>query len=104
MGRSTVRVYQEHWFPFGNLPAALKEFEAKTGIATELVWDSVGVGTLEHMFDQMTDSFYSSDPAFDLICTDEVILQQMGDLNLVEDLAPRMRANNLNLDFGKVIQ
>jgi ABC-type glycerol-3-phosphate transport system substrate-binding protein len=50
------------------------------------------------MFDQMTDSFYSSDPAFDLICTDEVILQQMGDLNLVEDLAPRMRANNLNLD------
>jgi ABC-type glycerol-3-phosphate transport system substrate-binding protein len=98
MGRSTVRVYQERWFPFGNLPAALKEFEAKTGIATELVWDFVGVGTLEHMFDQMTDSFHSSDPAFDLICTDEVILQQMGDLDLVEDLAPRMRANNLNLD------
>lgn len=98
MGRSTVRVYQERWFPFGNLPAALKAFEAKTGIATELVWDSVGVGTLEHMFDQMTESFHSADPAFDLICTDEVILQQMGDLNLVEDLTPRMRANNLNLD------
>jgi ABC-type glycerol-3-phosphate transport system substrate-binding protein len=98
MGRNTVRVYQERWFPFQNLPAALREFEAKSGISTELVWDSVGVGTLEHMFDQMTESFHSPDPAYDLICTDEVILQQMGDLNLVEDLAPRMRAGELRLN------
>lgn len=98
MGRNTVRVYQERWFPFQNLPAALREFEAKSGISTELVWDSVGVGTLEHMFDQMTESFHSSDPAYDLICTDEVILQQMGDMNLVEDLAPRMRAGELRLN------
>jgi len=98
MGRNTVRVYQERWFPFQNLPAALKEFEAKSGISTELVWDSVGVGTLEHMFDQMTESFHSPDPAYDLICTDEVILQQMGDINLVEDLAPRMRAEKLRLN------
>ena len=98
MGRNTVRVYQERWFPFQNLPAALKEFEAKSGISTELVWDSVGVGTLEHMFDQMTESFHSPDPAYDLICTDEVILQQMGDMNLVEDLAPRMRAEKLRLN------
>jgi ABC-type glycerol-3-phosphate transport system substrate-binding protein len=98
MGRNTVRVYQERWFPFQNLPAALREFEAKSGISTELVWDSVGVGTLEHMFDQMTESFHSPDPAYDLICTDEVILQQMGDINLVEDLAPRMRAGELRLN------
>jgi ABC-type glycerol-3-phosphate transport system substrate-binding protein len=98
MCRNTVRVYQERWFPFQNLPAALKEFEAKTGVTTELVWDSVGVGTLEHMFDQMTESFHSPNPAYDLICADEVILQQMGDSNLVEDLAPRMRADNLQLD------
>ena len=98
MGRKTVRVYQERWFPFQNLPAALREFEAKSGISTELVWDSVGVGTLEHMFDQMTESFHSPDPAYDLICTDEVILQQMGDMNLVEDLAPRMRAGELRLN------
>ena len=98
MGRNTVRVYQERWFPFQNLPAALREFEAKSGISTELVWDSVGVGTLEHMFDQMTESFHSPDPAYDLICTDEVILQQMGDMNLVEDLAPRMRAGELRLN------
>jgi len=98
MGRNTVRVYQERWFPFQNLPAALKEFEAKSGISTELVWDSVGVGTLEHMFDQMTESFHSPDPAYDLICTDEVILQQMGDMNLVEDLASRMRAEKLRLN------
>jgi len=98
MGRNTVRVYQERWFPFQNLPAALREFEAKSGISTELVWDSVGVGTLEHMFDQMTESFHSPDPAYDLICTDEVILQQMGDTNLVEDLAPRMSAEKLRLN------
>jgi ABC-type glycerol-3-phosphate transport system substrate-binding protein len=98
MDRNTVKVYQERWFPFQNLPAALKEFEAKSGISTELVWDSVGVGTLEHMFDQMTESFHSPDPAYDLICTDEVILQQMGDTNLVEDLAPRMSAEKLRLN------
>jgi ABC-type glycerol-3-phosphate transport system substrate-binding protein len=46
----------------------------------------------------MTDSFHSPDPAYDLICTDEVILQQMGDINLVEDLAPRMSAENLHLN------
>jgi len=31
-----VRVYQEDWWPFQNLPDALRRFSERTGIATEL--------------------------------------------------------------------
>ena len=41
-----VRVYQEDWWPFQNLPNALRAFTEKTGIATELSWDKVGVGSI----------------------------------------------------------
>ena len=44
-----VRVYQEDWWPFRNLPNALGRFERETGIKTELVWDKAGVGLIETM-------------------------------------------------------
>ena len=47
-----VRVYQEDWWPFRNLPNALERFERETGIKTELVWDKAGVGLIETMFDR----------------------------------------------------
>ena len=72
----TVRVYQEDWWPFQNLPDALAEFERQTGIATELSWDKVGVGSIETMFEHMLHSFSDDDPPFDLICTDEVMLRR----------------------------
>ena len=71
-----VRVYQEDWWPFRNLPAALRRFSQRTGIATELVWDKVGVGTIETMFAHMVRSFTADDPPFDLVCTDEVMLRR----------------------------
>ena len=52
-----VRVYQEDWWPFRNLPNALERFERETGIKTELVWDKAGVGLIGAMFDQMIRSF-----------------------------------------------
>ena len=36
MAKAVVRVYQEDWWPFQNLPNALKEFERQTGIGAEL--------------------------------------------------------------------
>jgi multiple sugar transport system substrate-binding protein len=98
MGNGVVRVYQEDWFPFQNLPAALDRFTADTGVRTELSWATVGVGTIEHMFEQMIGSFTSSSPAYDLICTDEIILQNMARNDRVLDMAPLMRRDRMNLD------
>ena len=71
----SVRVYQEDWWPFRNLPNALERFERETGIKTELVWDKAGVGLIETMFDKMIRSFTDDDPPFDLVCCDEVMLK-----------------------------
>ena len=51
MTKPVVRVYQEDWWPFQNLPKALAAFTRRTGIATELSWDKVGVGSIETMFE-----------------------------------------------------
>ena len=71
-----VRVYQEDWWPFRNLPNALERFERETGTKTELVWDKAGVGLIETMFDKMIRSFTDDDPPFDLVCCDEVMLRR----------------------------
>ena len=98
MGNGVLRVYQERWFPFAALPEALVEFTRATGVQTELAWDPVGVGTIEHMFDRMIGSFTEAVPAFDLVCCDEIILQEMAHQGGVLDLAPRMAAAGLTLD------
>ena len=76
MSQPVVRVYQEDWWPFQNLPHALREFERQTGIKTELSWDKVGVGLIEAMFEHMIHSFTDDDPPYDLICTDEILLRR----------------------------
>ncbi len=98
MGRRAVRVYQEDWHPFQNLPAALKAFEAETGIATELVWDKIGVGSIEAMFDAMTRSFTEAEPPFDLVCLDEVMLWRFADEGRVMPLDAWMRRDGVTLD------
>ena len=92
MSQPVVRVYQEDWWPFQNLPHALKEFERQTGIKTELSWDKVGVGLIESMFEHMIHSFTDDDPPYDLICTDEVMLRRFaaeGRVLLLNDLLTR---------------
>ena len=93
-----VRVYQEDWWPFQNLPAALRRFSASTGIATELAWDKVGVGSIEAMFAHMTRSFTDDDPPFDLICTDEVMLRRFAAEGRVLALNDRMARDAVTLD------
>src|SRR5690242_18580543 len=92
-----VRVYQEDWWPFQNLPAALRRFSKETGIATELSWDKVGVGSIEAMFEHMTRSFVDEDPPFDLICTDEVMLRRFAREGRVRPLNDLMARDGITL-------
>jgi ABC-type glycerol-3-phosphate transport system substrate-binding protein len=98
MTRRPVRVYQEDWWPFQNLPAALAAFTARTGIPTELSWDKVGVGSIETMFEHMVHSFTEDDPPFDLICTDEVMLRRFAVEGRVLVLNELMARDGVTLD------
>jgi ABC-type glycerol-3-phosphate transport system substrate-binding protein len=93
-----VRVYQEDWWPFRNLPNALKRFERETGIKTELVWDKAGVGLIETMFDKMIRSFTGDEPSFDLVCCDEVMLRHFATLGQVLRLNQLMGRDGITLD------
>ena len=93
-----VRIYQEDWLPFQNLPAAVAAFERATGIGVELAWDKVGVGTIEHMFDQMARSFGDDDPPFDLVCMDEVMLRAYARRGRVQELDAWMARDGITLD------
>ena len=92
-----VRVYQEDWWPFRNLPNALERFERETGIKTELVWDKAGVGLIETMFDQMIRSFTDDDPPFDLVCCDEVMLRRFASRGRVLGLNQLMGRDGITL-------
>ena len=92
-----VRVYQEDWWPFRNLPNALERFERETGIKTELVWDKAGVGLIETMFDKMIRSFTDDDPPFDLVCCDEVMLRRFASRGRVLGLNQLMGRDGITL-------
>ncbi|MCB1498995.1 MAG: extracellular solute-binding protein [Bauldia sp.] len=98
MARPVVRVYQEDWWPFQNLPQALRTFTERTGIATELSWDKVGVGSIEAMFEHMVHSFTDHDPPYDLVCTDEVMLRRFAVEGRVLPLDDRMARDGVTLD------
>lgn len=93
-----VRVYQEDWWPFRNLPSALAAFEHQTGVRTELVWDKAGVGLIETMFDKMIRSFTDDDPPFDLVCCDEVVLRGFAAQGRVLPLNQYMARDGITLD------
>lgn len=98
MAKPVVRVYQEDWWPFQNLPRALKAFESATGIRTELSWDKIGVGTIDTMFNRMIRSFAEDDPPFDLICTDEIMLRRFAVDRRVLRLNDLMARDGVSLD------
>ncbi|MCP4385112.1 MAG: extracellular solute-binding protein [Hyphomicrobiales bacterium] len=93
-----VRVYQEDWWPFRNLPSALRAFEESTSIKTELVWDKAGVGLIENMFDRMIRSFTEDDPPFDLVCCDEVVLRHFASKGRVLALDDLMARDGITLE------
>lgn len=96
--RPAVRVYQEDWWPFQNLPNALRRFEQETGIKTELSWDKVGVGTMETMFDKMTRSFTDDEPPYDLVCADEILLRHYASMDRVQLLDDFIARDGYEID------
>ena len=76
----------------------LRRFTEQTGIATELSWDRVGVGSIEKMFEEMLHSFTDDDPPFDLVCTDEVMLRKFAAEGRVLVLNDLMTRDGITLD------
>jgi sorbitol/mannitol transport system substrate-binding protein len=66
---TTVRVTQENWGVFQNLPATAARFTEQTGIEVE-----VTLGVFPEMWDLMERSFSGEDPPFDLIGVDDVMV------------------------------
>ena len=89
-----VRVYQEDWWPFQNLPGALRRFSEATGIGTELSWDKVGVGSqVDVDYDRV---FYGL--AEDLEALDALVDERL--LRLVHVLDRVLDSNDVFHSFG----
>ena len=90
---TTVRVLQEDWAPFYNLPNNAKRFTALTGVQVEV--------TLSHIpefWELMDRSFHEDDPPFDLVGCDELLLLQYARGGHVEPLDSYVAAEGYALD------
>lgn len=77
----TVRVMQEGWGVFENLPATAKRFTEATGIEVE-----VTLTVIPEMWELMERSFSGEDPPFDLVGVDDLLLIQAARAGHVEPL------------------
>lgn len=77
----TVRVMQEGWGVFENLPATAKRFTEQTGIEVE-----VTLTVIPEMWELMERSFSGEDPPFDLVGVDDLLLIQAARAGHVEPL------------------
>ena len=94
---TTVRVMQEEWGVFRNLPAAVKRFSAETGIEVE-----VTLTVIPEMWELMERSFSGEDPPFDLVGVDDLLLVQAARAGHVEPLDDLIAADGYALgDFPR---
>src|SRR5258708_37739873 len=77
----TVRVMQEGWGVFENLPATSARFSEQTGIDVE-----VTLTVIPEMWELMERSFSGDDPPFDLVGVDDLLLIQAARAGHVEPL------------------
>src|SRR5688572_25089350 len=98
MSGPAVRGYQEDWWPFQNLPGALRELERQTGIQAELSWDKVGVGLVATMLQHMIPSSTYDHPPFDLACTHEGMLRRFAAEGRVPSLDDNTARDEITLD------
>ncbi len=68
---TTVRVMQEDWGVFQNLPETCERFRELTGVAVELTLTKI-----PEMWELMDRSFTGDDPPFDLVGVDDLLLIQ----------------------------
>jgi multiple sugar transport system substrate-binding protein len=90
---TTVRVMQEDWGVFGNLPAAARRFTAQTGIEVE-----VTLTVIPEMWELMERSFSGEDPPFDLVGVDDLLLIQAARAGHVEPIDELIAADGYSLD------
>jgi ABC-type glycerol-3-phosphate transport system substrate-binding protein len=90
---TTVRVTQEAWGVFQNLPATGARFTKQTGIEVE-----VTLGVFPEMWDLMERSFSGEDPPFDLVGVDDVMLIEAARAGHVEPLDNLIAADGYSLD------
>lgn len=90
---TTVRVLQEDWAPFHNLPRSAHRFTEQTGIKVEVV-----LSHIPELWEFMERSFNDDDPPFDVIGCDELLLMQYARQGLVEPLDHYVAADPYALD------
>jgi multiple sugar transport system substrate-binding protein len=91
----TIRVMQEDWGVFQNLPAATARFTEQTGMDVE-----VTLTVIPEMWELMERSFSGEDPPFDLVGVDDLFLVQAARAGHVEPLDPLVAADSYPLaDF-----
>jgi ABC-type glycerol-3-phosphate transport system substrate-binding protein len=94
---NTIRVLQEDWGVFQNLPATAARFTRQTGIGVEVTLTSI-----PQMWELMERSFSGQDPPFDLVGVDDLLLVQAARAGHVEPLDPPVTADGYSLaDFPK---
>jgi ABC-type glycerol-3-phosphate transport system substrate-binding protein len=92
---TTVRVMQEDWGVFQNLPAVARRFTEQTGIDVE-----VTLTIIPEMWELMERSFSGEDPPFDLVGVDDLLLVQAARSGHVEPLDDLVAADGYDLgDF-----
>ena len=89
----TVRVMQEDWGVFQNLPASAKRFTEQTGIDVE-----VTLTVIPEMWELMERSFSGEDPPFDLVGVDDLLLIQAARAGHVEPIDELIAADDYSLD------
>ena len=90
---TTVRVMQEDWGVFQNLPATAKRFTEQTGIDVE-----VTLTVIPEMWELMERSFSGEDPPFDLVGVDDLLLIQAARAGHVESIDELVEADGYLLD------
>jgi ABC-type glycerol-3-phosphate transport system substrate-binding protein len=92
---TTIRVMQEDWGVFQNLPATAARFTRQTGIDVEVTLTSI-----PEMWELMERSFSGEDPPFDLVGVDDLLLVQAARAGHVEPLDAQVAAAGYSLtDF-----
>jgi sorbitol/mannitol transport system substrate-binding protein len=90
---TTVRVMQEGWGVFQNLPATAARFSEQTGIAVE-----VTLTVIPEMWELMERSFSGEDPPFDLVGVDDLLLIQAARAGHVQPLDDLISGDEYPLD------
>src|SRR2546421_9114333 len=89
----TVRVMQEGWGVFENLPATAARFTEQTGIDVE-----VTLTVIPEMWELMDRAFSGEDPPFDLVGVDDLLLIQAAGAGRVEPIDELIAADGYSLD------